>query len=240
MDQDFQSQLDRAKELLHELEEACNDDLRAKNVSGRTKELSHEVLLKIRRLLDQAIYKLFEKNYLPNLSEPDKKSAKIYFPIVSKKEDLKSALGRAKMSNLETNHQNFYEFLDSIQPYNQDYLWLKHLADYSSATHVRLTPQIRTEIRELQITSGGAGMVLSQGAGIQIGHGAMIKIGNMTIPGGQNINVSNPAQFYGHGSQEIITWVSFQFEDSNINVLQLCKKSVEEGENIVKKVLEYL
>jgi len=66
MDEDIQSQLERAKELLRELEKACDNDLQAKNVSGKTKNLSQEVLLKVRHLLDQAIYKFFEKNYLPN------------------------------------------------------------------------------------------------------------------------------------------------------------------------------
>ena len=240
MDKDIASQIERAKELFQELENSCNSDLASQKVSDKTKNLTQEVLLKIRHLLDQSIYKFFEKNYLPNLSDSDKKSAKVYFPIVSKKEDLKSVLGRAKMSDLETSHQSFYKFIDSIQPYNKDYLWLKYLADYSSEKHIRLTPQTRKEIKELRINSGGAGMALGQGASIQIGHGAMIKIGNATIPGGQNINVNNPAQFYGQGSQERITWVSFQFENSNINVLQLCKKSVGDGEKIIKKVLEFV
>jgi hypothetical protein len=114
MDKDIQSQLDRAKELLQDLGKACNDDLQAKNVSGKTRNLSQEVLLKIRHLLDQSIYKFFEKHYLPNLTEADKKSAKVYFPAVSKKEDLKSVLGRAKMGDLETSHQDFYKFIDSV------------------------------------------------------------------------------------------------------------------------------
>lgn len=36
----------------------------------------------------------------------------------------------------------------------------------------------------------------------------MIKIGNMIIPGGQNIKVNNPAQFYGQGHQQVITWIA--------------------------------
>jgi hypothetical protein len=114
MDQDIQSQLDRAKELLQELESTCNIDLQAKEVSGKTKNLTQEVLLKIKHLLDQSIYKFFEKHYLPNLTEADKKSAKVYFPVVSKKEDLKSVLGRAKMGDLETSHQDFYKFRQRI------------------------------------------------------------------------------------------------------------------------------
>ncbi len=84
MNDDIQSQLDRAKELLQELGNACDDDLRAKDVSGKTKNLLQEVLLKVKHLLDQSIYKFFEKHYLPNLSKADKKSAKVYFPIVLK------------------------------------------------------------------------------------------------------------------------------------------------------------
>ncbi len=101
MNQDIQSQLDRAKELLQDLEKACNNDLQAKDVSGKTKNLSQEVLLKVRHLLDQSVYKFFEKYYLPSLSEADKKSARVYFPIVSKKDDLKSILGRAKWATLK-------------------------------------------------------------------------------------------------------------------------------------------
>jgi hypothetical protein len=39
---------------------------------------------------------------------------------------------------------------------------------------------------------------------------------------------------------KIENWVSFLFEGSDVNVLWLCKKSVEDGEKIVNKVLEYL
>ena len=60
MDEDIQSQLERAKELLQELEKACDNDLQAKNVSGKTKNLSQEVLLKVRHLLDQAVYKFLK------------------------------------------------------------------------------------------------------------------------------------------------------------------------------------
>lgn len=56
MDQDIQSQLDRSRELLLELEKACDDDLQAENVSEKTRILTSEVLLKIRHLLDQALY----------------------------------------------------------------------------------------------------------------------------------------------------------------------------------------
>ena len=39
---------------------------------------------------------------------------------------------------------------------------------------------------------------------------------------------------------KVENWVSFLFEGSDVNVLGLCKKSVEDGEKIVKKVLEFV
>lgn len=231
MDQDIQSQLDRAKELLQELENACNADLQAKDVSGKTKNLSQEVLLKIRHLLDQSIYKFFEKHYLSNLSDTDKKSAKVYFPIVSKKDDLKSVLGRAKMNDLETRHQDFYKFINSVQPYNQDYLWLKHLASYSSEKHIRLTPQIKTETRRATVSRGGGSV--SWGQGVTFGGGVSV-MGVPIDPATQMPIPNNVAE------TKVENWVSFLFGGSDINVLGLCKKSVEDGEEIIKKVLEFV
>ncbi len=231
MDQDFQSQLDRAKELLQALEKACDDDLRAKDVSGKTKNLSQEVLLKVRHLLDQSIYKFFEKRYLSSLSDADKKSAKVYFPIVSKNDDLKSVFGRAKMDDIETKHQDFYKFIDSVQPYNQDYLWLKHLANYASEKHIRLTPQTKMETKRVTVSRGGG--FVSWGPGVTFG-GAVSVMGVPIDPATQMPVPNNIAE------TKVENWVSFLFEGSDINVLWLCKKSIEDGEKIIKKVLEFV
>ncbi len=231
MDQDIQSQLDRAKELLKELETACNNDLQAKDVSGKTKNLSQEVLLKIRHLLDQSIYKFFEKYYFSNLSEANKKSAKVYFPIVSKKENLKSVLGRAKMSDLETSHQKFYEFISSVQPYNQEYFWLKHLADFANDKHIKLTPQIKTEIKRVTVSRGDGSVswdpCVTFGSGVSIMGVPIDPATQMPVP-------NNVAE------TKVENWVSFLFKDSDVNVLWLCKKSVEDGEKIIKKILEFV
>jgi len=231
MDQDLQSQLDRAKELLQELESACNTDLQAKDVSGKTKNLSQEVLLKIRHLLDQSIYKFFEKYYLPNLSDIDKKSAKIYFPIVSKKEVLKSVFGRAKMRDIETNNQKFYEFISSVQPYNQDYLWLKYLADFANDKHIKLTPETKTEIKRVTVSRGGGSV--SWGPGVTFGGGVSV----MGVPIDPATQMPVPNNIT---ETKVENWVSFLFDGSDVNVFWLCKRSVEDGEKIIKKVLEFI
>lgn len=231
MDEDIQSQLERAKELLQELEKACNSDLQAKNVSGKTKNLSQEVLLKVRHLLDQVVYKFYEKHYLPNLTDSDKKSARVYFPIVSKNDDLKSVFGRAKMNDIETSHQDFYKFIDSVQPYHQDYLWLQYLAHYASEKHVRLTPQTKTETKRVTVSRGGGSV--SWGSGVTFGGGVSV-MGVPIDPATQMPVPNNIAE------TKVENWISFLFEGSNVNVLWLCKKSVDDSEVIVKKILEYL
>lgn len=231
MDQDIQSQIDRANELLQELEKACNNDLQAKNVSGKTKNLSQEILLKIKHLLDQSFYKFFEKHYLPSLSKPDKDTARIYFPVIPKKEDFKSVLGRAKMSDLETRHHDFYAFIESIQPYNQGCAWIKDLASLASEKHTRLTPQTKIETRRVTVSSGNGSV--SWGSGVTFGNGVSV----MGVP--INPITQMPVQ-NNIAETKVENWVSFLFEGTDVNVLFLCKKSVEEGEKIVKKILEFV
>lgn len=234
MNQDIQSQLDRAKKLMRGLEEACNLDLQAKNVSGETKNLTPEVLLKIRRLLDQAFRKFFERYYLDGLSGSDKKSVNVYFPIVSKKEDLKSIFGKAKMNDIETNHQDFYKFIDSVQPYNPDYLWLKYLRDYSNETHIALTPQTIKKENETKL-----------GNAVCVGRGATgVSMSSCFINGipvnSKDINAEPLENFDPRLGVQRVTWVSFMFSDTDINILWLCKKSIEDGEKIIKRILEFV
>lgn len=239
MDQDIQSQLNRAKELLQELENSCNNDLNLQNISEKTKNLTQEVLSKIRNVLDQSIYRFFEKHYHQKLSEADKRSARVYFPIVSKREDLKSMLGRAKMTTLEKDFPNFYYFLDSMQPYNYDYLWLNNLKDFSNEKHIRLIPQTRKETKTMTAKAKNGSVTMP------------IDNPNFSVHQGNNCQVSFggvPIKFTNQGiiplapglETEITKWVSFLFEGTEVNVLGLCKKTVEGGSRIIEKIFEFV
>jgi len=133
------------------------------------------------------------------------------------------------MSDLETKHCKFYRFLDSIQPYNRDYSWLRHLADYSSEKHTRLTPQTKTEKRG-RITVGGS---VSWTPNVIFGKG--VSVMGVPIDPSTQLPVSSDLV-----ETKIENSISFLFEGSNVNVLWLCKKSVEDGEKIIQKILEYL
>ena len=239
MDKDIKFQIERAKELFQELENSCNSDLASQKVSDKTKNLTQEVLLKIRHLLDQSIYKFFEKNYLPKLTQQEIKSVKVYFPIVTKKEDLRSILGRSKMSTLENDFPDFYNFLDSIQPYNNNYLWLKMLADFSAEKHIRLTPQTKKETKTMTAKTENVSVTMP------------IDNPNFSVHQGSNCQVfigGVPVRFTNQGimplspglKTEITRWISFLFENTEINVLWLCKKAVNDGSKIIEKVFDFL
>jgi len=231
MDSDIRSQIDRAKELFGELEKACNADLLAKNVSDKTRNLSQEVLLKVRHLLDQVTYKFFEKRYLSKLSAEDQKSARVYFPMVMKKEDLKSVLGRAKMSDLETIHPDFYNFLNSVQPYNTNYAWLKQFADLCAEKHIRLSPQVKNEAKRVTVSRGSG--TVSWGPGVTFGRGVSV----MGVPIDPSTQLPIPNNVV---ETKIETWVSFLYEGTSVNVLWLCKKAIEDGESIAKTIMGHV
>lgn len=230
MDQDFQSEFDRAKELLKELEEACNTDLKTQEVSGKTKNLSQEVLTKVRHTLDQAMYRFFDEKYASSLSSDEKQSVKVYFPIVSKRDDLKAVLGRAKMVDIEEKYPEFWNFLLKIQPYNSDYAWLAHLAKYASEKHIRLTPQKRTETKRVTVASDHGSV--SWGSGVTFGGSVSI----MGVPIDPRTQMPVPNNII---ETKVENWVSFLFNDSDINALWLCKKAVEDGEKIVVELLKF-
>jgi hypothetical protein len=238
MNEELSSQFVRARELQQDLIKSITNDLSDELVSTKTRNLTQELLVKIRSILDQVMYSFFENEILPCLDESEKKKAKVYFPIVSKKGDLKSVLGRFKVKDLDQTHPNIFNFLESIQPYNKNYEWLTYLVQYSNEKHIRLTPQKRIEHKRLSMGSNGAGITLTGGASISLGRGASISIGGRRIYGNQVITPDSN-HIFSDPNLDIKKekWVAFVFENSNINVLKFCEISINKTEKIINDFL---
>ncbi len=227
MNQDIKSQIDRAKELLEELKESCKLDLRNKIVSNRTKNLTQEVLIKMRHALDQSMYRFFEKIIAPTLSMSEKEKAKVYFPLVKNRLDLKPTLGMGKMINLDTKYPSIYKFLEAVQPYNDDYKWLNDFNKFANEKHIRLSPQEIKEENETTISNA-----------IRVGRGAKAIMRGCLVNGipvdSEDINTTPLKDFDPRLNVKRITWVSFNFEGSNINILWLCEKGVKDLEKLIE------
>lgn len=231
----FESEIDRAKELLNELEQEMEKNISTNEVPPRILNLTQETLTKIILLLDKAMYEFFKKNYREKLSEKERKEARIYFPIASKREDISNLLARGKMQNLEKHYPHFFNLIESLQPYHPGNEWLKHLKDITPERHSRLTPQTRHEIKQVTISNEHGTAVFQNAYFHASGAGAGVTVLGTPIDLKTQLPVPD-----GKVKTEVKNLVSFVFEGSTIDALWLCRKSVKEGEKIVKKILDVI
>lgn len=142
MDNETESMFDRAKELTNELEEEYNQCLKSRDISERSKNLTHEILEKLRNILDQKMRLFWEKHLAVGLSEKEWRVAKVYFPITENTEAFLSTLGRARMKNLEGRNKKAYDFLIGKQVFSsKENNWLITLKKIVNQKHIRLVPQ---------------------------------------------------------------------------------------------------
>ncbi|GAH34724.1 unnamed protein product, partial [marine sediment metagenome] len=118
MDAELESMLDRADELIGDLEDEYKNCLKAKNITTRAQNLTHEVLEKLRHALDHAMRGAWDKYVSPHLSEKDRNRARVYFPIVNDLQNFRSTLGRGAMKDLDKIQKHFYEFVLNKQPFS--------------------------------------------------------------------------------------------------------------------------
>lgn len=234
LDKDIESQIDRAKELLEELKACAKKDLAKKAVSTKTRNLTQEILVKMRSVFDQSMYQFFDKKISPTLTKKEKDNARVYFPLVSKKGDLKSVLGRSMIKDLDSTNPKIFNFLDSIQPYNKDYEWLKHFSKFANEKHIRLTPQKKKETKSIFVGKRGTGFRITGNAYIDMGPNTSMSIGGKKIEGGQRIS---PDSDFIRGDPDLDVkkekWVSFTLANSKVNAVNLCESIVNKGEKII-------
>ena len=106
--------------------------------------------------------------------------------------------------------------------------------------HQRLTPQTRTEDKELNIKfdNGLTAISLSGGSIIHLAEGSIMEIGDSIIRGEQTFSAENPP-IIENGNAQIITWVSFEFTDLNEPVIPFLVKALVGCNNIVTKLTSF-
>jgi len=232
MDTELESMLDRADELFGDLEDEYKKCLRLQNVTAWAKNLSHEVLEKLRHSLDHAMYIIWEKRISPTLSEQKRKHAHIYFPITNKLSGFRSLLGQGKMSDLDKVNKNLYEFLLSKQPFSTaENQWLAILSENAAlGKHVHLTPQKRVENRRIKV-SRDSGSVSWDLSSVRFGGGVSV-MGAPIDPSTQRIVPTAGV------TEEIELWVSFILTDYSVNALVFCKESCQKTRSLIEEMLK--
>ncbi len=222
MNNEIISQIKRAKELLGDLKNHYNTNLKEKSVSHKTRNLTQEILQKLRNILDQIMYQFFSKYIAPILSPEDRKKAerRVYFPIITDRDKFSKNFRKIKCTNFQTLFPNVYSFLDSVQPYNKDFEWLEFFRDKSNERHLRLVGQVK--IGETATTLGD-GVVKIKNRGTVILHNTTVK---GVLVKEKTINIDTPINTIDPKLNPKRTWASIVFEDTEIDVLQFCKEVV--------------
>jgi len=233
MDAELRSMLDRADELLVVLEEECSRCLGTQQVSDRARNLTHEILEKLRSSFDQAMRRAWEKSVSPYLSQTDGERARIYFPISADLHSFMSTLGRGCMTQLATSSPQLHQFLLSKQPFtSQDNHWLRILSELAAeGKHVRLAPQKRVETSRIAVTRAKWGTVSWDPSAVKFGPGVSI-LEAPVDPQTQCI-VPTPGV-----SERLEARVAFVIDGLEVNALGFCRDACVRTRQLIEEMAD--
>ncbi len=232
MDAELRSIINRANELFEDLVNEYNECLKNQTITERAKNLTHEILERLRNALDHTMCRLWEKNSLPNLSDIKKKKARVYFPIVNDLDSFRSTLGRAFMLDLETTNNNLYTILLNKQPFSsKENQWLSILANVTNeGKHVKLVPQKRIVTERIRVSRQNGSSVSWSKSNVKFGSG--VKVLDAPIdPKTQRIIPTSGV------TEQIEVWVSFILNGFGVNALTFCKDAVHKVNELVEELV---
>lgn len=224
--------LDSAEENLSKLLAEYERSLTAKNVTAKAVDLTHQICMQLRSVLDRIAYRCWSLKVAPHLSEKDHAAAKahIYFPGATSQEAFDSTLGKWRLK--QADHPSLHSYLLGQQPFTSDRNeWLAVLFDLAvKGKHIDLTPQKRIEERRITVSVPNGGSV-SWGPGVTFGGGVSV-MGAPIDPRTQRI-VPTPGI-----TEKIETWVSFLIDGHNVNAVSFCKYACHETRRITQEMTD--
>jgi len=218
----------RYKDVIALIKESKEQYLEVKKLYDKSlKDQSLDIRIKVKNLmenlrsvLDYTAHDIYEDICKPYQQKSGKTDpSNIYFPYGKNENDFKASIGRF-LPDLEILSPSIYKLIESFQPFASNNSWLYDLCSINNENkHDKLTPQTREEI-ETYTVSGPRGSVST------ITNNPNIKV--TSEPGAVEI-FGVPVQFTPEGiktapsdlKHKKTIWVSFIFEGTNINVLNL-------------------
>ena len=191
----------------------------------------------LRSALDFSAHGLFHK-----CSTLPKANPKIYFPYATLQQTQAAFQASQRIEicipGITVARPDIVARLETYQHYsNPANRWLPLFMDLNNENkHERLTPQTRSEARQLRIQSREATLELGPGAVTDLGQDASIQIGDAVIRGPQAVSGDRPATVDGAETQTIIVWVSFRFDSNGEEVLPFLQNAVNQVDRIVNEL----
>ena len=220
-----------------EVRELYDKALRDKSLDIRIKVKN--LMENLRSILDYTAHDIYESVCRPHrqiLGKPDPRN--IYFPYGRNENDFDSSIA-SSLPDLEVLSISIYSLIKNEQPFMSSNPWICDLCSINNENkHDRLTPQTREEIETYTVEG-------NQGSVSVVVNNPNIRVTSQ--PGAVRI-FGVPAQFAPEGIKTAPSnlvhkrtiWVSFVFEGTSINALNLLKTAVPKVEALVNSIYKEL
>jgi hypothetical protein len=200
-------------------------------VSDDVRNIAQDIITRLNRLLDNIIFIFFLTKISPELSTELRKKyeKKVQFPVCKKLEDVKILLSRFNMVDLQTKNVSAFSIINEFQPYQDGKEWISYLRKYSNLGHRKLIAQEKKKDISLML---GEVLKISGGASVTMNNCFVndIPIKHLTIDKNVIEGDLDPRL-----NPRVEVEITYLLEDDNIDLLWLCKKSLEEIEKIATK-----
>lgn len=199
--------------------------LKYKSISDELRIDIKNIFENLRSCLDYIAHDIFDT------CDTKREHEKLYFPIRQSKKEFTHAIIK-DFPNLQASNPDIYNILESIQPYHNDWLGKFNRLNNNNK-HQDLEEQIRTESRQVTVSSPKKGGSVTWGPGVTFGRGVSV-IGVPIDPNTQMPIPNNQVK------TEVVIWVDFRFRDNGESVLRFIDKSINSVEEIFKKLHQYI
>lgn len=216
-----------------EVKESYDKALRDKSLDIRIKVKN--LMENLRSILDYTAHDIYEsvcKQHQQKSGKPDPRN--IYFPYGRNEKDFNASIMNS-LPDLEILSMPIFSLIQKAQLFTSNNPWICDLCSINNENkHDRLTPQVREEIETYTVKGPqGSVSIISNNPNVQV----------TSQPGAVRI-FGVPAQFTPEGIKTAPShlehtrtiWVSFVFEGTSVNVLNLLKNAVPGVETLANSI----
>jgi hypothetical protein len=217
-----------------ELVNLCEKDTTPK-VSEDVKNVSQDIFTALNRLLDNIMFRFYTEKIKPSLSteKTEKYDKQVSYPVCTDKQSLVQHLSHFGASSLENSHPGLFNVIESSQPYKGSD-WIGCIRKYSNIGHRKLVSQSKK--RNINLILGDT---------IKIGIGGKVTISNVLINGIpiQHLQVDRgtiSGDLDPRLRPRVEIKTTYLLENDDVDLISLCKESIEKIRTIASNFEQYL
>jgi hypothetical protein len=237
-DSDVKSLLTHVDGSLVDIKSAYERSLREKNIPVSLRINVKNAMENLRSCLDYMAQDIAEVVIIPYRTANSLSVLKrVYFPYGKDKQSYYESVNR-NLPDLQSVRSVIYALIEGIQPHACGNTWLYDLCSILNANkHKSLSPQERTERQTYKVGRQGGGASISAPAGAIKAPPGAISIGGAPVIFDPITGI--PMKTPGL-EVSVTTWVSFVFQDTNVQVYPLLVIALREIRETSEKLYKEL